>query len=96
MKVTTMKAMFVIAALALLLCSCASATENLQRATAEEAGNTLTRDVTIYNVNRGATSVSWQAKTPSGCFDCDSDDMVRRVHCVKVDCSKIDTTKPEQ
>ena len=90
-----MKLIFIFA-LALLLSSCASSIESLQRATANEAGNTLTRDVTIYNVNRGVTTVSWQAKTPSGCYECDADDMVRRVHCVKVDCAKIDTTKPEK
>jgi len=88
--------LFFIFALAFVLSSCASSIENLQRATANEVGNTLTRDVTIYNVSRGATSVSWQAKTPSGCYECDADDMVRRVHCVKVDCAKIDTTKREQ
>ena len=79
--------------LAILICSCASTTGNLQRATADEVGNTLTKDVTIYNVNRGVTNVSWFAKTPSGCYECDSDDMVRRVHCVEVDCAKIDTSK---
>ncbi len=69
------------------LWSCASTNENLQRATAQEIGNTLTGDVTVSNVDRGATSVSWSAKAPSGCYQCDADDMVRRVHCVKVDCS---------
>lgn len=82
-----------ISALIFLFCSCASSVENLQRATAQEVGNTLTKDVTVYNVKRGTTTVYWQAKTPSGCYECDADDMVRRVHCVKVDCSKIDTTK---
>jgi hypothetical protein len=81
--------------LTFFLISCASTSESLQRATAIGVGNTLTKDVTIYNVNRGMSSVSWQAKTPSGCYECDADDMVRNVHCVKVDCSKIDTTKPE-
>jgi hypothetical protein len=80
--------------LALFLVSCASTSESLQRATAIGVGNTLTKDVTVYHVNRGMSSVSWQAKTPSGCYECDADDMVRNVHCVKVDCSKIDTTKP--
>jgi hypothetical protein len=83
-------------ALCLAFCSCASSIESLQRATAIEVGNTRTGDVTIFNVHRGATSVSWQAKTPSGCFECDADDMVRRVHCVPIECSKIDTTQREQ
>lgn len=80
---------------AVLVSSCASSVENLQRATANQVGNTLTQDVTIYNVHRGVSSVSWQAKTPSGCYQCDADDMVRQVHCVKIDCSLIDTTKRE-
>ena len=81
--------------LAILLCSCASSVESLQRATANQVGNTLTQDVVIYNVHRGVSSVSWQAKTPTGCYQCDADDMVRQVHCVKIDCSMIDTTKRE-
>jgi hypothetical protein len=79
--------------LSIFLCSCASSIGNLQRATAKEVGNTLTKDVTIYDVHRGVTNASWFAKTPSGCYECDSDDMVRQVHCVKVDCAKIDTSK---
>jgi hypothetical protein len=80
---------------AFLICSCATSLENLQRATANEVGNTLTKEVKIFNVKRGVTSVSWQAKTPTGCYECDADDMVRRVHCVKIDCATIDTTKQE-
>jgi hypothetical protein len=81
--------------IALMLTSCASSIENLQRATADKVGNTRTADVRIYGVKRGATNVSWIAKTPTGCYECDADDMVRRVHCVSVDCSKVDTTQPE-
>lgn len=69
------------------LCSCASTNENLQRATAQDIGNTLTADVSVSNVNRKATSVSWSAKKASDCYQCDADDMVRRVHCIKVDCA---------
>ena len=87
--------LIIVFALALLLCSCASSIESLSGATAKEVGNTLTKDVTIYNVHRGATTVSWQAKTPSGCYECDAEDMMRQVRCLKVDCSKIDTSKPE-
>lgn len=71
-----------------LLAGCASTDENLQRATATEIGNTRTGDVTVSSVNRKATSVSWQAKAPTGCYECDADDNVRRVHCVKVECPK--------
>jgi hypothetical protein len=77
-----------LAALTGLLCGCASTDDNLQRASATQIGNTLTKDVAVSNVNRKATSVSWSAKAPSGCYECDADDMVRRPHCVKVDCPK--------
>jgi hypothetical protein len=79
------------------LCSCASSTGKLQLVTAGKVGNTLIGDVTIYNVQRGATTVSWQAKTPTGCYQCDADDMLRQVNIVKIDCSKIDMSKgPEK
>lgn len=74
---------------ALLFCSCVSSVGSLQRVTASEIGDTSTDEVDVYNVNRGATSISWEAKTPSGCYKCDADDMLKRVHCIKVKCSKI-------
>lgn len=71
-----------------LLAACASSNDNLQRASAIEIGNTRTGDVTVSDVNRKAMSVSWKAKAPAGCYECDADDMVRKVHCVKVECPK--------
>ena len=73
----------------LLLTSCASTIPNLQRESARNIGNNLmSKDVIISNVKRGVTSVSWSASTPSGCYECEADDMVRRTNCVKVDCNK--------
>ena len=92
----TLFKIFFVFFLAILLSSCASSVESLQRATAKEAGNTKTEDVSIYNVDRGATTVSWYAKTPSGCYECDADDMVRQVHCVKVDCDSSKMSAPEK
>ena len=86
----------VICMLSGLLCSCASTTENLERATADEIGNTLTSDVSVSNVQRKATSVAWSAEAPSGCYECDADDMVRRVHCVKVICATGEQTDEEE
>jgi uncharacterized protein YcfL len=41
-------------------------------------------DITITDVNRGAFNVDWKATTPDGTtYDCNADDMVRRVNCVK-------------
>lgn len=73
----------------LLLTSCASTNGNLQRATATNAGeNMLSSDYTVSDVKRKATSVSWKAKSKDGkCYNCEADDMVKRVNCVKVKCS---------
>jgi len=63
---------------------CASTETNLQRESARTIGKGLSPDqVAIANVNRGMTDVSWTADTPKGKFKCYSDDMVRRVNCVK-------------
>lgn len=68
----------------------ASSVENLQRATATEIGNdTRTADVTIINIKRKATSVTWYARAKDTCYECDADDMVRKVHIVKIDCSLV-------
>jgi hypothetical protein len=88
MRITTVSRVLSLAALTGMLCACASTNDNLQRATATEIGNTRTSDVAVSNVNRKATSVAWTAKAPAGCYECDADDMVRKVHCVKVDCPK--------
>ena len=65
------------------LAGCASTSENLQRETARNIGDVHPDKVAVSNVNRGVTSVSWEAETPKGPFRCSADDMVRRVHCVK-------------
>ncbi len=64
--------------------ACASATDNLSRATAMTIGNNTDPDaVAVSDVERGATSVKWTAKTASGTYACSADDMVRRPYCVK-------------
>lgn len=40
-------------------------------------------EVKITNIKRGATSVTWEADTPKGKYDCSADDMVHRTYCVK-------------
>ena len=62
---------------------CASTTENLQRETARSIGDVAPQVVAVKNVNRGVTSVSWEADSQKGVYSCSADDMVRRVHCVK-------------
>lgn len=63
---------------------CASNLDNLQRETARFIGNDVRVDtVAIKNIDRGATSVKWEAETPKGAYSCSSDDMLRRVYCAK-------------
>jgi hypothetical protein len=66
--------------------SCKSTTASLQRATATSIGNTLSSEVTVSNVKRSASNVSWDAKKDGECYECESDDMVRRTNCKKVKC----------
>jgi hypothetical protein len=80
----TMKKNIIVTLLICLACGCASTEANLQRESARSIGHDLLPgQVTIANVDRGATNVSWTAETPKGKFKCSSDDMVRRVNCVK-------------
>jgi hypothetical protein len=68
---------------ALLLVGCASTPDNLARETARAIGGLRPEQVTISDVKRGATSVSWTATTANGTYDCSADDMIRRVNAVK-------------
>ena len=79
-----MKKNILIAILVGLVCGCASTEANLQRESARSIGQGLSpNQVVIADIDRGATNVSWTAETPKGKFKCFSDDMVRRVNCVK-------------
>jgi hypothetical protein len=73
----------VLLALGIVLSSCASTTTNLQRETARNIGDLHPDQVTVSNIKRSATSVTWDADTPKGAYSCSADDMVRRSHCVK-------------
>lgn len=66
-----------------LLAGCASTTQNLQFETARFLGNVDPKAVTVSNIDRGMTSVSWDATASKGNYGCSADDMVRRVYCVK-------------
>jgi hypothetical protein len=82
-----MKAITLAAALcgtALALVACASTGDNLQRATAMAIGSNIDPDsVRVSDIDRGATSVHWNATTPQGRYKCSADDMVRRPYCVR-------------
>ncbi len=71
-------------AVVLVIAGCASTDNNLQRETARSIGGNVTPEqVTVSNIDRGATSVKWQAVAPSGRYACSADDMVRRVLCTR-------------
>ena len=81
-----MKKLLILCSIALLfLAGCASNIQSLQRESARNIGNNLKpSDITITDVKRGALNVEWKATTPDGTtYDCNADDMVRRVNCVK-------------
>ena len=59
-----MPGLFAALAFAIVLADCASASENLQRETARNISDVHPDKVTVSNINRGVTSVSWDADTP--------------------------------
>ena len=81
-----MKKLFILCSITLFsIAGCASNPQSLQRESARNIGNNLkSSDITITDINRGAMNVDWKATTPDGTiYDCNADDMVRRVNCVK-------------
>lgn len=69
--------------LAVTILGCANADSNLRRETARVIGNVAPDQVTVYDIERGMMNVDWKAQTPSGKYNCSSDDMMRRPFCVK-------------
>ena len=70
--------------IATFIFGCASTVDNLQRETARSiGGNVSPEQVTVSDIDRGATSVKWKASAPTASYDCSADDMVRRVLCTK-------------
>ena len=78
-----MKTLFTIVTAAFLLVGCASTPGNLSRETARTIGGLRSDQISVSDVKRSVTSVRWVATTPSGVYDCEADDMVRRVNAVK-------------
>lgn len=73
------------AALVTGVVGCASSNTNLIRESARFM-EVLPESVTVSNVSRSASSVTWQAESPSkGAWSCTSDDMLRRPLCVRRD-----------
>lgn len=72
------------AVLLVTIVGCASTDSSLQLATANYLGAGHDPDqIGISNVDRGMTTVKWEAAEKSGNYKCNADDMVRRVVCVK-------------
>ncbi|MEO3475762.1 hypothetical protein AAFN86_28180 [Roseomonas sp. CAU 1739] len=75
-------ALVALAAAGLALAACASTTVNLQRATAAAIDrNVLPESISIQEIDRRASSVTWTAVAPTGTYSCTADDMVRRPYC---------------
>lgn len=70
---------------ALSLVACASTNDNLQMESARSIGGLMPDAVKVNNVDRGMTSVKWDAESSKGSYKCSADDMLRRVLCVKKD-----------
>lgn len=86
-----MRSSFFVFVAAVFVSGCASSQANLLRESARFMG-TLPEDVTVSNVDRKASSVTWLATSPTkGVWSCTSDDMLRRPLCVKRDST---TKKP--
>ncbi len=67
-----------------LIYGCASTSDNLRMETARYIGGDVSPgQVNVSNIDRGATSVTWKAATPTGNYDCWADDMVRKVACAR-------------
>ena len=67
----------------LFLTACASTNDNLQMESARSIGGVMPEGVKVNNVDRGMTSVKWDAESSKGSYKCSADDMLRRVLCVK-------------
>lgn len=73
----------IIAILSLSVIGCANTSSNLKRETARFIGDVSSDKVTVSDVKRGITDVTWTAETTDGrAYHCEADDMVRKVHCV--------------
>lgn len=66
-----------------VLVGCANTDANLKFETSRSIGNVLPEDVELDNVDRGLTSVKWDAKIKTALYKCNADDMLRRVNCIK-------------
>lgn len=82
-KMSNCKYVLCFIAMSFIFSGCASNVANLQRESSRFIGDVLPDTVKISNIKRRMSSVSWDAETSKGIYDCSADDMVRRVHCVK-------------
>lgn len=69
--------------MAVLFVGCANTDWSLQREAARSMGGVTPDSVKITNVQRGLTTVTWDAESSKGLYKCSADDMVRSVLCVK-------------
>lgn len=71
--------------LTVMLAACASTNEALMRESASSIGGKASPDaVKVRNVDRGVTTVKWEAETAEGVYSCWADDMLRHTKCAPV------------
>jgi hypothetical protein len=62
----------------------ASNSDALARETAKSIGGGIpVEKIAVSNVDRGITTVKWQADTPQGSYSCSADDMMHSTYCAK-------------
>lgn len=80
-----MKHLLPIVTVMLILVGCASTTANLERESARAIGGITSSEVSVFDVRRGMSDLSWSVQSPRGRYQCQADDMLRRVNCVKAE-----------
>jgi hypothetical protein len=70
--------------IATIMYGCANTDPNIIRETARViGGNVSPEHVTITNIDRGMSSMTWEAAAPTGNYNCSGDYLLRRVLCDK-------------
>lgn len=70
-------------AIVMILSGCASSTENLKMVTASKIPDANPAEISIVQVKRGVTNVSWTAKYRGVTYAGQGDDMLRNVAVYK-------------
>jgi hypothetical protein len=67
--------------LGIMCTACQSMNSDLREETARVIGTYSPGDITVSDVERGATVTTWRAETPKSTYKCSADNTLRRVKC---------------